>query len=112
MIRVAIVEDQREIREALSLLIGGTKGYFLAENLSEINDAIIAYWLIVCPRLFFNTGVPSSIAFQKPLLTEKDPPLIIGVAAACPMVPVNAKLPPELAPPPPAMTDGAIGPRA
>ena len=40
MIRVAIVEDQREIREGLSLLIGGAKGYSSTGAWPSMEEAI------------------------------------------------------------------------
>ena len=47
-------------------------------------------------------------AFQKPPLSENVPPVIVFAALSSPTVPSILKGPPELDPPPPAITCGSI----
>ena len=76
-IRVAIVEDQRDIREGLALLIGGTRGYSCTGAYASMEEAI--------PRLKSNPphvvladiGLPGMTGIEGiRLIKEKQPELI------------------------------------
>jgi YesN/AraC family two-component response regulator len=40
VIKVAIIEDRREIREGLSMLIGGTQGYICTGSYRSMEEAL------------------------------------------------------------------------
>jgi hypothetical protein len=46
------------------------------------------YWLVSWPRRFFDAAPPLSVAVQKPLFIESEPPTVKS-AVGWPIVPVN-----------------------
>jgi len=57
-IRVAIVEDQREVREGLALLIGHTEGYRSRGAFASVEDAL-AHMKAACPDVVLvDIGLP------------------------------------------------------
>ena len=74
-IRVAIVEDQREVREGLALLIGHTPGYLSRGSFGSVEEAMV-HMKTACPDVvLIDIGLPGmsgieGIRVMKPLCPQ------------------------------------------
>ena len=77
-IRVLVVEDQREIREGLSVLINGTPGYRCCGSCRSMEDALGRIGLAVPDVALLDIGLPGMSGIEGiPLLRAKFPALLI-----------------------------------
>jgi DNA-binding NarL/FixJ family response regulator len=73
-IRVAIVDDDRTIREGLAALIDGTAGYRCAATFRSMEDALEKTWSEVPDVILLDIGLPGMSGIKGlPLLREKYP---------------------------------------
>jgi DNA-binding NarL/FixJ family response regulator len=63
-VRVAIVEDQRDIREGLRFLIDGTPGYACAGAFSAVEPALTAVSPAVADIVLMDLGLPGMSGVQ------------------------------------------------
>src|SRR5215475_10347862 len=57
-IKVAIIEDERRIREGLSTLIGGTQGYACIASFRSMEEALAASWQALPDVILVDIGLP------------------------------------------------------
>ncbi len=58
LIRVAIIEDEREVREGLALLIGGTRGFSCAGKFRSVEDALSRLGAVAPDLVLTDIGLP------------------------------------------------------
>lgn len=77
-LRIAIVEDRREIREGLAALIGGTEGFVLTESFRSMEEAIPALAHRTPDVLLADIGLPGMSGIDGiRILKERVPRLAI-----------------------------------
>jgi DNA-binding NarL/FixJ family response regulator len=73
-IRVAIIEDERRIREGLSTLISGTRGYACIATFRSMEDALASSWQVVPDVILLDIGLPGMSGIEGlKLLRQKFP---------------------------------------
>src|SRR5947209_19054932 len=58
VIKVAIIEDRREIREGLSMLIGGTEGYACTGSYRSVEEALAQIGRALPDVVLSDIGLP------------------------------------------------------
>ena len=77
-IRVALVEDRREIREGLVALIGGTEGFACSESFGSVEEALPALQYRPPDVLLLDIGLPGMSGIEGVrLLRERLPALAV-----------------------------------
>jgi DNA-binding NarL/FixJ family response regulator len=80
MIRVAIVEDQQDIRESLAVLINGTPGYRLTAAYSSMEDALARLDSDLPDVVLVDLGLPGMSGIKGiRKLKDRHPPLPVVV---------------------------------
>jgi DNA-binding NarL/FixJ family response regulator len=77
-IRVAIIEDEREIRECLTLLVNGTEGYACTGSYRSVEEALEKISRQVPDVLLSDIGLPGMSGIEGVrLLKERHPDLLV-----------------------------------
>src|SRR5215207_11698201 len=80
IIKVAIIEDRREIRESLAMLIGGTNGFDCIASYRSMEDALPRIGANLPDVVLSDIGLPGMSGIEGiKILKEKYPDLIILV---------------------------------
>ena len=70
-IKVAIVEDRREIREGLAMLIGGTDGFYCADSYRSAEEALDRIEHSQPDVVLMDIGLPGMSGIQALQLLKK-----------------------------------------
>src|SRR5262245_12119074 len=77
-IKVAIIEDQRDIRESLSVLVNGTPGYFCTGSYRTMEDALEGIARQLPDVVLSDIGLPGKSGIEGvKLLKERHPQLLV-----------------------------------
>jgi DNA-binding NarL/FixJ family response regulator len=78
VIKVAIIEDRREIREGLAMLIGGTQGYACTGSFRSMEDALPRIGADLPDIVLCDIGLPGMSGIEgMPILKERYPNLLL-----------------------------------
>jgi DNA-binding NarL/FixJ family response regulator len=78
MIRVAIVEDRREIREGLTMLIGGTEGFVCTGSYRSVEEALDRISHQVPDLVLMDIGLPGMSGIEGlRILKERYPDMLL-----------------------------------
>lgn len=69
-IRVIIIEDMRDVREGLKLLINGSPGFHCAGSYRSVEDALAAVAALESPDIIL-----TDLGFAGPLRDRRHPPV-------------------------------------
>ena len=72
IIKVAIIEDRREIREALGMLIGGTEGYRLTGSYRSMEEALEKIGMELPDVALVDIGLPGHVRHAGHSHLERD----------------------------------------
>src|SRR5437899_2441498 len=79
-IKVALIEDQRDIREGLAILINGTSGFGTTGAFGSIESALLKIAADRPDIILVDIGLPGMSGIEGiPLLRERHPPALILV---------------------------------
>ena len=80
MIRVAIVEDQRDVRQGLSALLGGTAGFEVSAAYRSMEEALRSLNVMLPEVVLVDLGLPGMSGIQGiQLLKQRYPALLLIV---------------------------------
>jgi len=80
MIRVAIVEDQRDVRQGLSALLGGTAGFEVSAAYRSMEEALKCIEMMLPQVVLVDLGLPGMSGIQGiQLLKQRYPDLLLIV---------------------------------
>src|ERR1051325_9309346 len=78
MIKVAIIEDTRTLREGLSILIGGTPGFECAQTFATMEEALMGIGSAVPDVALVDIGLPGMSGIEGVrLLKQRYPGLLL-----------------------------------
>jgi DNA-binding NarL/FixJ family response regulator len=78
LIKVAIIEDEREVREGLALLINGTEGFRCTQRFASIEDALRNPGLDLSDVALVDIGLPGMSGIEGVReLKQRYPPLLL-----------------------------------